>query len=114
MVKQEFDLFGCRGVVDGDGRATAQKGSDIQDVKLGTVAKHEHEPLAGPEAEGGQTCRAARGLVRVLAICPSRVATVLATRAKRDVIPMRGHVYEETRRDGLSRRTVNQLHLLSS
>ena len=46
-----LDLFGRRGVVDRDRRRAEQERGDVGDVELGTVAQHEHDAVAVPDAQ---------------------------------------------------------------
>ena len=47
-------LLGRRRVVDRDGRGPAQHDRQVDDVELGDVPHHEHDPVAGADPEGTQ------------------------------------------------------------
>ena len=51
---QVADLLGRRRVVDGDGRGPAHHDGHVDDVELGDVAHHQHDPVARAHAEGAE------------------------------------------------------------
>ena len=46
VVDQVLQLLGRRGVVDRDRRRPQERGGQVDDVELGPVAHHQHDPLA--------------------------------------------------------------------
>ncbi len=97
----EGHLFGGGGVVDRHRRRPEQQRGQIDDVELGSVAHHEHDPVAPSDAELAHRPRDPTGPVGVLGPRPSP-PPVAGLPAQRDLVRAGGDRVPKPGRDGVT------------
>ena len=97
------DLFGCRRVVDRDGRGAEEGDGQVDPVELGDVAHHEHDTVAGPDAQFGQPGRGQRHVVGELPVGHRRPGVVPGHPTERGGVGSLARRAEELRGNGAPR-----------
>ena len=103
VAREVRDLLDGGGVVDRDRYDSEELRGHVERVELGPVAHHQHDLVAGDEAEAAHARGGTGRVVRVLAERPLVPSAVGVHGSERDQVLVRGDGAEELTRDGLPR-----------